>query len=165
MSRKRIEASMLILAVALGACEEEASGTEEVAAEAEGEREAPEAEVPAFDPAALLSNIMGRLGGATMVAGNNFVVEVLPRAGGEVQGLVYDAEGAVVENAKLTVTAKGADGSSKPVELEWDAEAEVYIGTAAEREAEVEAELLATGPMEVEVEVKVEDMTTGNRRA
>ncbi len=156
MIRKRIEVVMLALAVAMGACEDDASETEEV--ETEAEAEATEAETAAnFNPAALLSSIMGQLGGATMVAGNNLVVEVLPNANGDVRGLVYDAEGNVVQNAKLTVTAKGADGSSKPVELEWDADAEIYVGTVAEGEAEAEAELLASGPMEVEVEIEGED--------
>lgn len=151
MTRRKIEALMLMLAVALGGCEDDAPEAEEVEVEGEAAGE-PQA---AFDPAALLSNVMARLGGATMVAGNNLVVEVLPRASGDVQGMVYDAEGNVVQGAKLTVTAKGADGSSKDVELEWDAEAEMYVGTVAE--AEAEAELLATGPMEVSVEVEGED--------
>ena len=156
MTRRRIEALMLMLAVALGGCggeEESAEAEEEVDVEGEAEAEE-EVEMP-FDPATLLSNVMARLGGATMVAGNNLVVEVLPRSSGDVQGLVYDAEGNVVTGAKLTVTAKGADGSSKPVELEWDADAEVYVGTVAEDDSE--AELLATGPMEVSVEVEGSD--------
>lgn len=156
MIRKRIERSMLIFALALGGCGDDAGGTEEeVETENAIDEEAAAETAAAFNPAALLSNIMGQLGGATMVAGNNLVVEVLPNASGDVQGLVYDAEGNVVQNAKLTVTAKGADGSSKPVELEWNAEAEVYVGTVAE--ADTEAEVLATGPMEVSVEVEGED--------
>ncbi|MAQ15972.1 MAG: hypothetical protein CMN30_14410 [Sandaracinus sp.] len=140
---------MLAFAIATAGCNEEEADTEEVA-EVEAPPEVDEA--PSFDPAALLSSITARLGGAKLVAGNDLVVEVLPMAGGQVSGLVYDAEGNVVQNAKLTVTVKGADGSAKPVELQWDADAEAYVGAVAGADAEASADLIASGPLSVSVE-------------
>ena len=145
MMRRKLEVLALTLAVATAGCEDEPEVEEEVEVAA-----APTTpEEPSFDPAELLSNVAARLGGATMVAGNSLVVEVLPRASGQVSGLVYDAQGNVVQDAKLSVTVKGTDGSAKPVTLEWDAESEVYVGSL---DAEAEAELIATGPIQVSVE-------------
>lgn len=160
MIRRRIEALMLMLAVAVGGCDEETPEVDEEV-EVQADDEAAEETAAAFNPATLLNNVMARLGGAMMVAGNNLVVEVLPRASGDVQGLVYDAEGNVVQGAKLTVVAKGSDGSEKTVDLEWDAVAEAYIGTARPEDDDTESDLLATGPLRVEVEVDGEAEVSG----
>lgn len=90
------------------------------------------------------STVLGRIGG-TLVASDQFYVEVLPHRDGLVQALVLNAEGEVVPDAgDLQVTVAGADGSPKVVTLEWDPIERRYIG-------QVEDDLAASGAVNVSV--------------
>ena len=158
MRIRRLEALTLACVLPLGAvgCEEEPEV--EVHEVETVETEAPEATAPTMNPATLLANAVARLGGTKMVAGNNLVVELLPRADGQVSGVVYDAEGNLVSDAKLSVTVKGADGQDKNVDLQWDADASQYLGSV-QGSAEAGADVIASGPVRVSVEHEDAEVT------
>jgi len=132
----------LFLACLVAAC----GGNEE---ETPADDDAPQAtNAVTADPAQAaraLAQVLARIGGTVITAGDYFV-EVVPQRDGKVEALVSDASGTVVEGSELTVQVKGDDGESYPVRLRWDAEAGRYVG---EVEANVE---LADGQVEVAVE-------------
>lgn len=132
---------MLILAL-LGAigCDEPAETA--TAPTTTAEVETPEA--PEVSPSDILANVLARIGGTQVLAGN-MVVEVVPSADGKIMGVVSKENGEPVADAKLTVQVKGEDGSMQDVDLVWDAQEHAYFGTASGT--------LQTGPVHVNLSV------------
>ena len=119
---------------------------------------------PATEPAAaapsnpVAASITARIGGV-IVNAQRFFVEVFPRANGEVEAKIYDAQGNEVTGeagATLVVKVQGKDQQAHDVAMQWDAEAGRFRGTAG---ANVEVD---TGRVEVTVTPSEGEAATGS---
>ncbi len=114
----------------------------------EGEQQA-EATTTATAPTnAVRSSVLARFGGV-LVNAQRFFVEVFPRADGEVEAHLYDAEGNEVNGqagATLVVKVQGTDQQPHAVPMQWDADKGRFVGRAGGTAA------VASGPVEVTVE-------------
>src|SRR5690606_34810643 len=95
-----------------------------------------------------------QLGGQPVIAGSR-VVEVLPRADGEIEAEVRDAAGQPIAGAKLSVTVQGGEGKPVVVPMRYDGRRKYYVGSAPE------GVVITPGPVEVEVAPRGAEVTVG----
>ena len=113
---------------------------------------------PSAVTSSLATDMVARFGGV-LVSAQRLFVEVVPRADGQVQAHVYDAEGNELTGeatSKVLVKVQGQDAAQHDVELQWNPETKQFEGSVG---ADVR---VAPGRVEVAVEQEGEETATGS---